>query len=103
VITTRDYDEAEWAAVTAQLVECGLLTSDGALTDDGRALKRDIEYRTDAAALPSLDVLSDDEVETLFQALTPIARQVVSGGDLPAITPMALQHSDLEDPSARLG
>lgn len=102
VVSTRDYDEAEWAAVTAQLAERGLLTVDGALTDDGRALKADIEYRTDAAALPTLDVLSDTEVETLFQALTPIARMVVAGGDLPAVTPMALQHDDLDNPGANL-
>lgn len=102
VVTTRDYDNAEWAAVTEQLVGRGLLTADGALTDAGRALKDNIEYCTDAAALPTLDVLSDDEVETLFQVLTPIARQVVAGGDLPAITPMALQHSDLDDPGANL-
>ena len=103
VVSTRDYDDAEWAAVTAQLAERGLLTADGALTEDGRALKDDIEHRTDAAALPTLDVFNDDEVETLFQVLTPIARQVVAGGDLPAITPMALQHSDLDDPGANLG
>jgi hypothetical protein len=103
VVTTRDYDEAEWAAVTARLAGRGLLTADGSLTDEGRALKDNIEYCTDGAALPTLDVLSDDEVETLFQALTPIARQVVAGGDLPAITPMALQHSDLDDPGANLG
>ena len=103
VLATRDYDEAEWAAVTAQLAERGLLTADGSLTDVGRELKADIEDRTDAAALPTLDVLSDAEVETLFQTLTPIARMVVAGGDLPAITPMASRHSDLGDPSANLG
>lgn len=103
VVSTRDYDEAEWAAVTAQLAERGLLTADGSLSAEGRALKHDIELRTDAAALPTLDVLSDAEVETLFQALTPLARMVVAGGDLPAITPMALQHSDLDDPSSHVG
>ncbi len=103
VVSTRDYDEAEWAAVTAQLADRGLLTADGSLSAEGRALKDDIEFRTDAAALPTLDVLSDAEVETLFQALTPLARMVVAGGDLPAITPMALQHSDLDDPSSHVG
>lgn len=103
VVSTRDYDEAEWAAVTAQLADRGLLTADGSLSAEGRALKHDIELRTDAAALPTLDVLSDAEVETLFQALTPLARMVVAGGDLPAITPMALQHSDLDDPSSHVG
>ncbi len=103
VVSTRDYDDAEWDAVTARLAARGLVTADGSLTDAGRELKNDIEYRTDAAALATLDVLSDAEVEMLFQALTPIARMVVAGGDLPAITPMALQHSDLDDPSAHLG
>jgi hypothetical protein len=103
VMSTRDYDDAEWDAVSARLAARGLLAADGSLTDAGRALKDDIEYRTDAAALPTLDVLSDAEVETLFRALTPIARMVVAGGDLPAITPMALQHSDLDDPSAHVG
>ena len=103
VVSTRDYDEAEWAAVTAQLAKRGLLTADGSLSAEGRALKHDIELRTDAAALPTLDVLSDAEVEALFQALTPLARMVVAGGDLPAITPMALQHSDLDDPSSHVG
>ena len=103
VVATRDYDDAEWAAVTAQLAARGLLTADGELTAAGQELKDDIEYRTDAVSLPALDVLSDHEVETLFQVLTPIARQVIAGGDYPAITPMTSQHSDLDDPSANLG
>lgn len=102
VVSTRDYDDAEWDAVSARLAARGLMTPEGSLTDAGRELKQDIEHRTDAAALPTLDVLNDAEVETLFRALTPIARMVVAGGDLPAITPMALQHSDLDDPSAHL-
>jgi hypothetical protein len=102
IVSTRDYDDAEWETLTAALAGRGLLTADGSLTSDGRALKDDIEYRTDAAALPTLDVLTDDEVETLFHALTPIARQVIAGGDLPATTPMGLQHKDLDDPRAHL-
>jgi hypothetical protein len=102
VVSTRDYDDAEWDAVSARLAARGLMTPEGSLTDAGRELKQDIEHRTDAAALPTLDVLNDADVETLFWALTPIARMVVAGGDLPAITPMALQHSDLDDPSAHL-
>ena len=49
-----------------------------------------------------LDALSDDEVETLFQALTPITRAVVEGGDVPAVTPMALRRNELDDGSAHL-
>jgi hypothetical protein len=49
-----------------------------------------------------LDALSDDEVERLFQALTPIARAVVAGGDVPALTPMGLRRAELDDGSAHL-
>ena len=36
-------------------------------------------------ALSALDALSDDEVEELFAALTPITRQVIAGGDIPSL------------------
>ena len=49
-----------------------------------------------------LDVLSDDEVEKLFQVLTPITRVVVEAGDVPAKTPMALRRNELDDGSAHL-
>ncbi len=49
-----------------------------------------------------LDVLSDQEVETLFKVLTPITRVVVEAGDVPAKTPMALRRNELDDDSAHL-
>jgi hypothetical protein len=87
----RDYDEATWRHHEARLAERGLLNDDGSLTAAGRQLKDDIESSTDALALSALDALSDDEVEALFQALTPIARAVIAGGDVPAVTPMSLR------------
>jgi hypothetical protein len=30
-------------------------------------------------------------VEALFEALTPITRAVIAGGDIPAVTPMSLR------------
>ena len=80
----------------------GLLNDDGSLTAAGRQLKDHIESTTDALALSALDALSDDEVETLFQALTPITRAVVAGGDVPAVTPMGLRRDELHDGSAHL-
>jgi hypothetical protein len=87
----RDYDEATWRHHEARLAERGLLNDDGSLTAAGRQLKDDIESSTDTLALSALDALSDDEVEALFQALTPIARAVIAGGDVPAVTPMSLR------------
>lgn len=102
IMRTRDYDDAEWEAIVLTLVGRGLLVADGSLAPAGHALKTDIEHRTDQASLSVLDALTDDEVEALFRTLTPIARQVIAGGDLPASTPMGLQRNDLDDASAHL-
>ena len=98
----RDYDEATWRHHEEQLAERGLVGDDGTLTTAGRELMDAIESTTDALSLSALDALSDDEVETLFQALTPITRAVVAGGDLPAMTPMNLRRNELDDASAHL-
>src|SRR5690349_93367 len=67
IVRSRDYDDDEWAQIRQRLVRRGLLNDNDELTDAGRALKQHIEDTTDALALPVLDVLSDDEVETLFR------------------------------------
>ena len=85
------------------MADWGLLDDTGALTDAGQQLKDHVESTTDARSLLVLDALSDDEVETLFQAITPITRTVVAGGDVPAMTPMALRRNELDDSSAHLG
>jgi hypothetical protein len=103
IARTRDYDDAAWRLHEERLAERGLLDGDGSLTAAGRELKDRIESNTDALALSALEALSDDEVETLFQALTPITRAVVAGGDVPAVTPMGLRRDDLDDASAHLG
>jgi hypothetical protein len=102
IARSRDYDDEEWHTQERQLAARGLLDGDASITDAGRKLKEHVESATDALALSALDALSDDEVETLFQALTPIARAVVEGGDLPAVTPMGLRRNELDDGSAHL-
>jgi len=102
IARTRDYDEAAWRRHEQQLAERGLLTDDGSLTAVGQELKDFIESTTDALAMSVLDALGDDEVEAMFQALTPITRAVVAGGDVPAMTPMNLRRDELDDGSAHL-
>jgi hypothetical protein len=102
IARARDYDEAAWRHHEQRLAERGILNDDGSLTTAGRELKDRIESATDMLALSALDALSDDEVEALFQALTPIARAVVAGGDVPAVTPMGLRRDELDDGSAHL-
>jgi Helix-turn-helix family len=86
----RDYDDVEWRQVTDGLAERGLLTRDGELTAEGRALKDDVEERTDRIALGAFATLADDELEQFLAALTPLARAVVATGDLPNVMPMGL-------------
>jgi len=88
---TRHYDDAEWRACEHGLARRGLLTDAGSLTPAGRDLKGHIETTTDALALRAFDGLDDAEVEALVHALTPIARTVIAGGDMPAVTPMTLR------------
>lgn len=102
IARTRDYDETSWRQHEQRLAQRGLLNDDGTLTSAGRELKDHIELTTDTLALSALDALSDDEVETLFGALTPITRAVVAGGDVPALTPMTLRRDELHDDSAHL-
>jgi hypothetical protein len=103
IARTRDYDETAWRQHEQRLAERGLLNDDGSITTAGQQLKDHVESTTDALSLSALDALSDDEVETLFQALTPITRAVVAGGDVPAKTPMNLRRHELDDNSAHLG
>jgi hypothetical protein len=102
IMRSRDYDEDQWRHYQDRLARRGLLDAGGALTDAGRVLKQRIEDTTDALALSALEALDDAEVEELFATLTPIARAVVAGGDVPAATPMGLSRDDLDDDSAHL-
>jgi hypothetical protein len=102
IMRARDYDDDQWRHYQDQLARRGLLDSAGALTDTGREFKQHIEDTTDVLALSALDGLDDAEVEELFATLTPIARVVVAGGDVPAATPMGLSRDDLDDASAHL-
>ena len=102
IARTRDYDDEEWSYHEQRLAERGLLNDDGSMTAAGQELKNAVESSTDALALSALDALSDDEVEALFQALTPITRAVVAGGDVPSMTPMNLRRDELDDGSAHL-
>lgn len=99
---SRDYSEEEWQSCVESLAARGLLSVTGDLTDAGRALKDRVEDRTDTVALGGLAGLDDTEVQRLFAALTPLTRQVIAGGDIPATTPMGLQRDDLDDDAAHL-
>jgi Helix-turn-helix family len=103
---SRDYDDQEWRVCCERLAARGLLEDgrrvEGALTAAGLHLKEEIEAATNTLALTALDGLTDAEVEALFTALTPLARTVIAGGDLPESTPMGMRRDELDDNSAHL-
>lgn len=103
IMRSRDYDDEQWEHYVEQLRCRGWLDDRGELTDSGRDIKQALEDRTDQLSLAPLDALTDDEITTLFAVLTPITRQVVAAGDVPAVTPMGLNRDNLEDDSAHLG
>ncbi|MFV8175376.1 SCO6745 family protein [Mycolicibacterium peregrinum] len=103
IMRSRDYDDEQWEQYVERLRSRGWLDSRGELTDAGRDIKQAVEDRTDELSVAALDALTDDEVTTLFATLTPITRQVVAAGDVPAATPMGLRRDDLDDDSAHLG
>ncbi len=90
----RDYDDTEWQQLADVMGERGLMTGAGELTDEGRALKRHLEQQTDEIALSAYAALTDDELDRLTTALTPLARAIVATGDLPKVTPMGLTFDD---------
>jgi hypothetical protein len=87
-VVARHYDDAEWEDLLTGLVDRGLLGPDGHLTNEGKALKDDVESRTDRIALTAYDALDDQQIEHLIGALVPLARAVLATGDIPDVTPI---------------
>ena len=70
------------AAARARLTDRGLLDGDGGLTDAGRALREQIERRTDHAEREVIARLGDGADE-LFALLAPISRSLVGKDGYP--------------------
>jgi hypothetical protein len=88
IMVARHYDDTEWDGVAAGLVARGLLDREGNLTNEGKALKEDVENRTDRIALTAYDALDDQQIEQLIDALAPLARAILATGDIPDVTPI---------------
>ncbi|MGH3387732.1 MAG: SCO6745 family protein [Actinomadura sp.] len=76
---SRAWPEEEWAAATERLRERGVLDG-GTLSAEGTALRRHIEDRTDARALPAYAVLGADGCERLAELARPFGRTVTDAG-----------------------
>jgi hypothetical protein len=89
--TRRGWSEDEWEARTLRLVDRGLLTSDGALTPDGRRLRDEVEAHTDTLADVPWAVLGDDRAARLAELTAPLVRTIVAGDSFMRDNPMGLR------------
>lgn len=86
----RGWSEDEWAAAAHRLTERGLLTPDG-LTPAGRALRAEVEARTDELADVPWARVGDARAERLVELVTPLVTAIVAGGGIKVDNPMGLR------------
>lgn len=85
----RGWSPAEWDTATEELAGRGLVERNGTITDAGRALRRELEARTDEAAAAPWDALGADATARLADLLEPLSRQIAEGNEAMAVNPMA--------------
>lgn len=86
---TRGWTERDWDDALERCRARGLVAGE-TLTDAGRALRADIEARTDVLAGGPFDRLSVVECDALIDALDPLARAISTSGVIRYPNPMGL-------------
>jgi hypothetical protein len=87
-IRTRAWSDEQLDAAEARLVARGLVAN-GAITDDGRALRDAVEVATDAQCAPVVDALGD-ELDELIGILSPWGAAIRAAGGYPPQGPHEL-------------
>ncbi|MFD0338130.1 hypothetical protein ACFVH0_05465 [Streptomyces sp. NPDC127117] len=90
VFASRGWSDEEWRAARQRLVERGLLTEGGTATGAGRALRADVERRTDEAAAAPWQALGEEERERLVELLGPLWVAAIGSGLLPSETTLGI-------------
>ncbi|MHA4814979.1 SCO6745 family protein [Streptomyces aculeolatus] len=80
----RGWSDAEWAAARSRLAARGLVTAAGAATDAGRALRAEVERRTDELATDPWRAIGAAGAERLAELLGGPWVKVLGSGMLPA-------------------
>ncbi|GAA3013432.1 hypothetical protein JCM13580A_40030 [Streptomyces drozdowiczii] len=84
VFASRGWGDEEWRAARERLEKRGLVAGDGTATEAGRALRAEVERRTDEAAAGPWRVLTDVERERLVALLGPLWVAAIGSGLLPS-------------------
>ena len=90
VFASRGWSEQEWTAARERLAARGLVDADGAATDAGRALRQDIERRTDELAVGAWRALGSAKAGRLAQLVVPLLRTILRSGMLPRQSTLGL-------------
>jgi hypothetical protein len=89
--TTRAWEPEEWQAEADRLRRWGLLDTTGAATEAGHDTLLRVEAATDRAAWGALATVAPAELDLLEAQLAPLARAVLSAGEVPVPNPMGLR------------
>jgi hypothetical protein len=81
---SRGWGTEEWAAGRERLVVRGLLDAEGVATEAGRALRAEVERRTDELAAAPWAALGVKERDRMADLLGPLWVEVLGAGVLPA-------------------
>ena len=96
-LRSRGWSADDWAAAIERLATRGLVTGDGVATPVGRALRDEIERRTDELAVDAYGPLGEPGVTQLLDVLTPPARRVAASGEIMFPNPMGLPRLHFEN------
>lgn len=84
VFESRGWSAAEWSAARTRLAARGVLDADGTVTEAGRALRAEVELRTDELAAAPWDALGQDGTTRLAELLGGPWLSAIGSGLLPA-------------------
>ena len=84
---TRGWSDEEWDAARARLVENGVLTAEGELTEAGAAHRQHVEDRTDALAAAPWLRIGPERSARLRELLRPISVAVVESSGMGSVVP----------------
>jgi hypothetical protein len=80
---TRGYSTEQWDTALGALRGRGWIEQDGeGFTDAGRAVRQELEDRTDVLALPPWEKLGEDGCARLRELVRPLSKAVVAAGGL---------------------
>ncbi len=80
---TRGWSDEEWEAAVAGLAARGLMTTDGELTEEGRAVRTEVEAATDRAGAAPWRALGEAGTLRLGELGRPLVQTVLAQGAFP--------------------